>query len=60
MHAGKVGLVVLGLFLFVPLYAQAFQFQDVVEKAKSKASAAYEPVPATEPSILTAASVSHT
>ena len=45
MHAGKVGLVVLGLFLFVPLYAQAFQFQDVVEKAKSKASAAYEPVP---------------
>ena len=45
MHAGKVGLVVLGLFLFAPLYAQAFQFQDVVEKAKSKASAAYEPVP---------------
>ena len=36
MHAGKVGLVVLGLFLFAPFYAQAFQFQDVVEKAKSR------------------------
>src|SRR5690554_1567305 len=42
MHAGKVWLVVLGLFSLFPLHAQAFQFQDVVDKAKSKAGSAYE------------------
>lgn len=42
MHAGKVWLVVLGLFSLLPLQAQAFQFQDVVDKAKSKAGSAYE------------------
>lgn len=51
MRSGTVWLVVLGLLSWFPLQAQAFQFQDVVEKARASAKSAYE-APATIPDFM--------